>query len=188
MLVGLPPFYSTDRQILYRNILQSSPDLPQTLSTRASDLLMRLLEKDPNKRLGSQRGIEEIKEHPFFRTIDWGRVYKKQMKPPIQPNPRVSYFDEEVRNTRISNFSFVNDARQFRTYSEFIPTSSGSNLDKQSNDINYFTWAVQAEGSKTCKVDEVDENFAAALGRLSKNASEIRSKVVNEEIKKENGL
>ena len=53
MLVGLPPYYSTDRHILYRNILKSSLNLPQTLSPRACDLLMRLLDKDPNKRLGS---------------------------------------------------------------------------------------------------------------------------------------
>jgi hypothetical protein len=33
------------------------------------------LEKDPTKRLGSgPKGISEIKEHPFFETIDWNSV------------------------------------------------------------------------------------------------------------------
>jgi len=42
-----------------------------------------LLIRNPNKRLGSgSRGAEEIKEHPFFKNIDWDKVQKKGYRVP----------------------------------------------------------------------------------------------------------
>lgn len=41
------------------------------------DLISRLLEKNPAKRLGSQRGAEEIKEHSFFSDVDWDKMMLK---------------------------------------------------------------------------------------------------------------
>ena len=54
MLCGLPPFYSKDREKLYKNIKYSDPrlDFP-FLSESARDIMIKLLDKDPNKRLGS---------------------------------------------------------------------------------------------------------------------------------------
>ena len=49
----------------------------------AAELLKRLLEKNPNKRLGGGgRDAEEIKEHPYFKDINWKNVYDKKIKPP----------------------------------------------------------------------------------------------------------
>ena len=54
MLCGLPPFYSKDREKLYKNIKYSDPRIDYPfLSESARDLLVKLLDKDPNKRLGS---------------------------------------------------------------------------------------------------------------------------------------
>jgi hypothetical protein len=39
--------------------------MPTYLSDEAHDLLIRLLDKDPSKRLGKD-GSDEIKQHPFF--------------------------------------------------------------------------------------------------------------------------
>ena len=68
MLVGLPPFYSKDRQKLYENIKYSEPKLDYPfLSPDAIDLCTKLLNKDPLKRLGSgESDAIEIKEHPWF--------------------------------------------------------------------------------------------------------------------------
>ncbi|OBS82716.1 hypothetical protein A6R68_23291 [Neotoma lepida] len=30
-------------------------------------------------------GVEEIKRHPFFVTIDWNKLYRKEIKPPFKP-------------------------------------------------------------------------------------------------------
>jgi protein-serine/threonine kinase len=54
MLCGLPPFYSKEREKLYKNIKYGEPRLDMPfLSEAAKDLCRKLLEKDPSKRLGS---------------------------------------------------------------------------------------------------------------------------------------
>ena len=54
MLCGLPPFYSKDREKLYRNIKYNDPKLDHPyLSEPARDICAKLLVKDPEKRLGS---------------------------------------------------------------------------------------------------------------------------------------
>lgn len=44
-------------------------------------------------------GIEEIKSHIFFDTIDWDKLYKKEIKPPFKPavsqEDDAFYFDNE---------------------------------------------------------------------------------------------
>lgn len=76
MLCGLPPFYSKDREKLYKNIKHADPrlDFP-FLSESARDLLTKLLDKDPAKRLGSSdRDAQDIKEHPWFDCINWDAI------------------------------------------------------------------------------------------------------------------
>ena len=36
------------------------------------DIIAQLLVRNPEKRLGSRAGAEEVKAHPFFSEIDWG--------------------------------------------------------------------------------------------------------------------
>lgn len=63
MLCGLPPFYSKEREKLYRNIKYSEPRLDMPfLSEPAKDLCKKLLDKDPKTRLGSgENDADEIK-------------------------------------------------------------------------------------------------------------------------------
>jgi p90 ribosomal S6 kinase len=53
--------------------------------------------------LGSGPGAgQEIKSHPFFSTIDFEKLYKKEITPPFIPAiPRTDnlfYFDKEFTN------------------------------------------------------------------------------------------
>ena len=45
--------------------------------------------------MGAQRDAEELKEHPFFKTIDWKALALKQVTPPFKP---VVESDESVAN------------------------------------------------------------------------------------------
>lgn len=36
--------------------------------------------KDPQNRLGSKNDAAEVKEHPWFKDIDWEGVLKKEVK------------------------------------------------------------------------------------------------------------
>ena len=87
MLVGLPPFYSKDRDKLYQNIKYAQPRLDYGfLSDDARDICTKLLHKDPTQRLGSgPTDAEEIKAHPWFEAIDWDKIQSKTCVPPYQP-------------------------------------------------------------------------------------------------------
>lgn len=95
MLTGLPPFFSECREEMYRRICHKEIEFPRCLSGNAKNLLKRLLNKDPEARLGAQRGLDEIKEHPFCKDIDWVATLEKRIIPPIKPSLRYSNFDPE---------------------------------------------------------------------------------------------
>lgn len=45
------------------------------LSDTSADLLTKLLEKDPTKRLGNtEAGLQEIRNHQWFESINWERM------------------------------------------------------------------------------------------------------------------
>lgn len=50
------------------------------------------------KRLGSISGAEEIKQHEFFKDIDWKALLEKKIKSPlnlkIKKKNDIRYFDE----------------------------------------------------------------------------------------------
>ncbi|KAL2328679.1 hypothetical protein Fmac_022106 [Flemingia macrophylla] len=50
------------------------------VSFSAKQLMYRLLDRDPRSRLGSREGANEIKNHPFFRGVNWALV--RCTKPP----------------------------------------------------------------------------------------------------------
>uniref|UniRef100_A0A6N2LPH0 non-specific serine/threonine protein kinase n=1 Tax=Salix viminalis TaxID=40686 RepID=A0A6N2LPH0_SALVM len=50
-----------------------------------TDLIERLLEKDPAQRLGYQRGACEIKEHGFFKGVRWD-LLTEVLRPPFIPS------------------------------------------------------------------------------------------------------
>jgi serine/threonine-protein kinase RIM15 len=66
----------------------------EDVSPRLRDLVERLLEPDPNKRLGAQ-GAAEIKSHPFFEGLDWGRLryLPAAFVPAATDAMDLSYFD-----------------------------------------------------------------------------------------------
>ena len=57
-------------------------------SKAAYDLLTRLLERDPTKRIGAN-GVDEIKDHKFFKGINWTKLYNKELKPPFIPKDKL---------------------------------------------------------------------------------------------------
>ena len=63
------------------------------MSEETRDLISRLLEYDPKKRLG-HNGIEEIKKHPFFKSVCWEKLLKQPgaFVPKLQSDTDTSYF------------------------------------------------------------------------------------------------
>ncbi|KAL8154838.1 hypothetical protein AgCh_000258 [Apium graveolens] len=73
MIYGRTPFRGKNRQKTFANILYKDLTFPSSIpaSLAARQLIHALLKRDPETRLGSNGGSNEIKEHPFFRDINW---------------------------------------------------------------------------------------------------------------------
>nr|AML76692.1 putative LOV domain-containing protein [Simmondsia chinensis] len=82
MLYGRTPFRGKNRQKTFANVLRKDLTFPSSIpvSLAARQLIHALLNRDPSSRLGSQGGANEIKQHPFFRGINWPLI--RCMSPP----------------------------------------------------------------------------------------------------------
>nr|AML79361.1 putative LOV domain-containing protein [Peperomia fraseri] len=82
MLYGYTPFRGKTRQKTFANILHKDLKFPRSIpvSIQVRQLIYRLLHRDPRNRLGSYEGANEIKQHPFFRGVNWALV--RGMNPP----------------------------------------------------------------------------------------------------------
>ncbi len=86
MLVGLPPFRSKNKNTLKKRITEAKLKLPAYLTSEAHSLIKALLQRDPKKRLGyGPAGVEQVKKHPFFRTINWKKLENLDIPSPFKP-------------------------------------------------------------------------------------------------------
>ena len=83
MLVGAPPYFAQSKDEMFYNIQKGYLKIPTNLSMDAKSLLIGLLNRNPQKRLGaSNYGSEDIKKHSFFKEIDWKLVAERKLNPP----------------------------------------------------------------------------------------------------------
>jgi len=87
LLTGASPFRANNDMKIREKILKSKPLMPYFLSPDAKDLLTRLLRKEAKKRLGAcmPKDMQTIKKHRFFRKIEWAKLEKREVEPPIKP-------------------------------------------------------------------------------------------------------
>ncbi|CAG5099584.1 Similar to Rps6ka3: Ribosomal protein S6 kinase alpha-3 (Mus musculus) [Cotesia congregata] len=84
MLTGALPFQGVNRKETMTQILKAKLGMPYNISQDAQALLRVLFKRNPANRIGSN-GVEEIKSHPFFSSIDWEALYRKEVVPPFKP-------------------------------------------------------------------------------------------------------
>ncbi|XP_018590324.2 ribosomal protein S6 kinase alpha-3-like [Scleropages formosus] len=100
MLTGTLPFQGKDRKETMTMILKAKLGMPQFLSLEAQSLLRNLFKRNPANRLGAgPDGVEEIKRHPFYSSIDWNKLFRREIHPPFRPASGrpddTFYFDPE---------------------------------------------------------------------------------------------
>ena len=98
MLTGRLPFPIKRGIKLNTKLYERGIDFPSILTKEAKDLMQKLLVVDPTERLGSgPNGSENIKNHSFFKGVNWKEAWNKKLKPPFIPNlsndTDLRYFD-----------------------------------------------------------------------------------------------
>ena len=55
------------------------------MTEECKDLIFKLLIKEPENRIGSDGGIDQILKHPWFAEIDIEKLLRKELTPPFIP-------------------------------------------------------------------------------------------------------
>lgn len=86
MLAGYPPYYDDDPMGTYQKILHGKLEFPSHFSRASRDIIKKLLQADLTKRYGNLKGgARDIKAHPWFSSVDFDALLRRQTKPPIVP-------------------------------------------------------------------------------------------------------
>ena len=84
-------------------------------SDELKDLLNKLLCKDPNRRIGLFNKVE-LKNHPWFKDIDWDKLSRKSIEPPLN----LVLMKKEIE----ANINFINnnknDIKEINNYDEIF--------------------------------------------------------------------
>lgn len=105
-LYGYPPFHADTPEKVFENILARKIDWPDEaecpVSDDAHDIMERLMTIKPKERLGANMeeqhssGGEEIRQHPWFKEINWETLLQDEAQfVPAPQNPEdTEYFDD----------------------------------------------------------------------------------------------
>jgi len=103
MIAGIDPFSDDDPMMVYQKILKGKIRFPSSFDSSAKSLVKHLLEADLTRRYGNLKGgVNDIKNHRLFKTLDWTALMSKKITAPYLP---------KVKNASdISNFSSYPDS------------------------------------------------------------------------------
>ncbi|PVG04176.1 Pkinase-domain-containing protein [Serendipita vermifera] len=117
MIFATTPFKGHNRSVTFSNVLTKEVTFPAEprITPAGKDIIIRLLHKVEAKRMGSQSGASEVKQHKWFAKVSWGLL--RNEKPPIIP---------DIENAQ---------ARNFRTLRE------STSLDLEGQDLTHHTFS-----------------------------------------------
>lgn len=103
---------------MYKNIESGSLKLPFYLSREVSNLIVLLLNRNPAERLGAgKEDANEIKQHPWFRSIDWTVARERGLKvpkPKVMKIPKgvikIDFGLEEKSINKVDGWEYANKA------------------------------------------------------------------------------
>jgi len=161
MLTGRLPFQGEDRKETMNQIMKAKLGMPGFLSPEAQALLRALFKRNPANRLGSgANGIEDIKAHMFFASIDWEKLLKKMVPPPFQPTVVADdafHFDTEYTSRTPKDSPAVPASAAthelFRGFSYVAPLLNEDGDIKNNTGTNNAALAVGVKSAKSNRVN-----------------------------------
>ncbi|KAF7640424.1 Protein kinase C [Meloidogyne graminicola] len=86
MLIGQSPFHGDGEDELFDAILNERPYFPKWIGKESAKILSALFDRNPNTRLGMPECPDgPIRQHSFFRGVDWKKFETRQTIPPFKP-------------------------------------------------------------------------------------------------------
>lgn len=151
MLTGVLPFHAENRKETMHQIVKIKLSMPLYLSIEAQSLLRCLFKRNPANRLGSgPRGGKDIMDHKFFSSIDFDKLYRREVEPPFIPAcpPDSAYLVDEKNSVQESpgvpasanakelfrGFSFVAPSLA-RQCEELANVTDGVTIDTNNNSV-----------------------------------------------------
>ncbi len=148
----------------------------------SGDLINKLLYRKPNKRLGCN-GIKDIKEHAWFKNINWDELFEKKMKSPFIPkdgdnfDKRYCEGVEQIDTQTKERYQYYRSKSRFKTL--FINYTFVREKDKQ----EYINIYNKNNNNKITKNN--NNNFIIKHNNLkNKYKNNIKSQNVSNERKK----
>lgn len=173
MLLAKRPFHHLNVSVLYKLIEKEPVKFPSKCGIHpdARSLILGLLEKDPNKRLGA-RQTSDILTHPFFSEVRWNMVLRKKITPPWVPAP-MSMEEERMKSPDINFDKYLasKTASTGNFFSIIFPwkhTHTRHRRARSEMDYDSFgKFSYVSDTSNSFLVDEDDMLDAAFTGRRS---------------------
>ncbi|XP_052451702.1 ribosomal protein S6 kinase alpha-3 isoform X6 [Carassius gibelio] len=168
MLTGTLPFQGKDRKETMTMILKAKLGMPPFLSSEAQSLLRSLFKRNPSNRLGAgPDGVEEIKRHQFYVTIDWNKLFRREIHPPFKPASGrpddTFYFDPEFTAKTPKDSPGVppsaNANQLFRGFSFVAISSEEESQPLQSNSVSSIVQQLHRSVSQFNDAYEVKEDI-----------------------------
>ena len=107
MIVGFPPFHSDNIKNLEKRIISGIIRFTPEFNEEAKDLVEWWLSGDPENR---PQDFSQIKRHPFFNDIHWGKFSKKEVIPPWVPDLYTCHVSKRQSSMPL-NHAFFNNTR-----------------------------------------------------------------------------
>lgn len=120
MLIGIDAFKFSKNQSLSPEMYEIEILIPDYVTKEANDLIRKLLVINPKKRLGSGPwGADKIKNHSYFKDIDWEKAWNKELTPPFIPDIKddldLKYFDKGFTDENLESFSSEEESSSLKT-------------------------------------------------------------------------
>lgn len=76
VLAGLPPFHHASEYLVFKRVIDLDLKFPPGIDPQATDLIKRMVVKDPDSRLGGAN-LEEVRSHPYFNGAVFQGAHKR---------------------------------------------------------------------------------------------------------------